>query len=965
MIKKAGRRLKKRENRISVIFFIITIAIAICPLISRYCINGHDLEYHLLRIESLKEGILMGKPFLKVNALFFGGSGYASSMFYSDFFMYFPALLRVIGFGIGTSYHIFAITVFVACYLTTYYSVYRMSYSKYAATIAAVLMTLCPYHMDDMLIRGAVGEYLAFIFVPLVVYGVYNVIFEDMDNPAVFAAGFAGLILTHPATCILCVVFALAAFVLYIKKLIKNPGVLIRLLLITLITALITSFFWLPMLEQFASAKFYVSQNWSDLLDASLDLYKVFTNEFPGLGFILAALILPRFTLRRKDYPILEYVDFLIVMTFIFTLGTTNLIPWERIGRFFTFLQFPWRMLVMSSTLLAIADAIVIKIFLEKFSEIKRELIFDAALIVIVALCSQIALNRFNENSQGYYDYADDYYSYAPFTSSVIAGEWLPLTVTDAPSLVEQSTVMMFDDGSRCDFTRERATVFADITESHEYVDVPFVYYKGYKAYLTDTSGKVTNPDVTGEGENGLCRVYLNGQTGSLKALYKSTVLQIISYIVSAITIVLLIFLWYFNERNKRKLKLNAEKAGAVISALSVFVILPVLFFFLTGCATVNFQKEENRETYDLFSDPEDMVDYLKSRGEEKEELENSQKEEEENSLVCLNICSKGYIENGKGFGVQIDESTGEQIISVPNQKAVKDSGIKGYMEVENLYGTLLSNEIEMIKVSDIDMPSKIMNEADLLLCLEVFPENENSEAIGKAALRFANELVKLEREKLSTLDKYMKAAVLAKASYVLEGWGNKSNAEQIAKTSFEEAEENLSEEDQLSAARVFAAAELYRLTGMVTYKSVVDATVMDVIPEGFSYEEPGFYGLFTYLNSENQGTYKVSGNMMEYIFEKANDAVKDNFEQQIISIRIDDSLFEKEEAQVRETVDNARLVAMADYISECVEYETYMEKVLCYIGGANLTGKDYTQQGESLCNEPLYFLYDSLANDK
>ena len=62
---------KDRKNQIKAAVFLITVFIACVPLISRYCINGHDLEYHLLRIESLKEGILIGKPFLKVNTLFF------------------------------------------------------------------------------------------------------------------------------------------------------------------------------------------------------------------------------------------------------------------------------------------------------------------------------------------------------------------------------------------------------------------------------------------------------------------------------------------------------------------------------------------------------------------------------------------------------------------------------------------------------------------------------------------------------------------------------------------------------------------------------------------------------------------------------------------------------------------------------------------------------------------------------
>ena len=962
MIRRALRRLKKRENRISLIFFIITMAVAIAPLMSRYCINGHDLEYHLLRIESIKEGILMGKPFLKVNVLFFGGAGYASSMFYSDWYLLIPALLRVMGFSIKTSYHLFAAMVFVACYLTTYISVFKMSYSKFAASIAAILMTLCPYHMDDILLRGAVGEYMAFIFVPLAVYGIYNVIFEDMDHPVIFGVGFAGLILTHPASCILCVFFALCAFIIYIRRLIKNPSILLRLVITTVITVLVTAFFWLPMLEQFSSAQFYVSENWSDLLDASLDLYKVFTDEFPSLGMILAVLVIPRFTLRRKDYPILNFVDFLLVMSLGFTFGTTNLVLWEKIGRFFNFLQFPWRLLIMSSSLLAIADAIILTIFLERLGEVKREIVFDAAIIVTVALCSMIAINRFNDNSMGYYDYSNDYYSFAPFTGNVIAGEWLPKTVTDVTRLVEQSALMTYDDASLCEFTRERNSVVGKVEQPHEYVDVPFVYYKGYKAQLENSNGETADLQVTGEGDNGLCRVYLNGSTGTLTVKYKSTKLQIVSYLISAVAALLLLAWWYFEESNKRKLKINAEKAGAVITAACVAIVLQAVAVSLTGCASVNITSSEPDSEYGSFSNPDEMVDYLKNRDSQKELEEKEKEEEKKKEHIYLNICKTGYKKDGCGFGVLIDESSGEKVVSVPDQKTVAGFDVNGYTEAPDIFTTLLKDEILQIDGSELDIEKKLLNETDMLLSLELFSENGQAPQIKKTALKFAQDIFKeADNKSFSTIDKYMMAAVLSKASYVLTDWEDGPAAIQAAEKLFDEAESVFEDDENLYSARLFAAAEIYRLTGRVTYKSVVDATFMDAQPDGFSYDNPGYYGIFTYLASKNQGSYKVLSAMMDTIFTKANGIIKEDLIGQISEIPLDDKLEESEEEQILKVAYNTKLVAMADYISGCVEYDDYMQKALCYFRGANLTGRDYTDDGEKLCDEPLFFVYDSL----
>ena len=63
-----------KERVIIIWAFIITMLFAMMPLFSVNCIQGHDLAYHLLRIESLKEAILMGTPFLKINVLFFVNS---------------------------------------------------------------------------------------------------------------------------------------------------------------------------------------------------------------------------------------------------------------------------------------------------------------------------------------------------------------------------------------------------------------------------------------------------------------------------------------------------------------------------------------------------------------------------------------------------------------------------------------------------------------------------------------------------------------------------------------------------------------------------------------------------------------------------------------------------------------------------------------------------------------------------
>lgn len=594
---------KYKKNQITLMVFIITVLIACAPLISKYCINGHDIEYHLLRIESLKEGILMGKPFLKVNVLFFGGAGYASSMFYPDFLLYIPALLRVIGISINTSYHIFAAICIILCYLSAYLCIRHMTGSTYGAMIAAVLLTLSPYHLADIYIRSAVGEYTAFIFIPVVIYSVYNIIYEDMDKPWLFVLGYAGVLLCHTSSFVMCTVFGMAALLTYCKRLFRNRKLLIRIIISTAVTLMLGAFYLMPMLEQFMNTSFYVSVPWMNPKDEALNFSDIFGSSFPTLGSICVLILIPRIFVSRpktsekvntdtviEETPdeavvkelsdeetsvqrhsdmvtgLITYADILIAAGAMFTLMSCNIIPWERIGKYLSFIQFPWRFFIMGSVLFSMAAGLIYSRITGKDEDISEIWVFDkeadstvintgAVILTLILVISGIsAFNGFGTGSLGYYDYSDDYYSYKPYTSNVIAGEWLPDTVVNRDSLIADSERMITSGGESIKYTRIKNTIVADIDGSCEYVDVPFIFYKGYKALFTDVSGTVTELAVSGDGYNGMCRVNTDGiGKGVLWVGYKGTTVTHISSFVSIMTMTVLIVFMIFKRKDHRK----------------------------------------------------------------------------------------------------------------------------------------------------------------------------------------------------------------------------------------------------------------------------------------------------------------------------------------------------------------------------------------------------------------------------
>ena len=49
-------------------------------------------------------------------------------------------------------------------------------------TLSAILYMIMPYHLTDMYIRNAIGEFLSYIFVPLVFLGLYKIFQKEKEE---------------------------------------------------------------------------------------------------------------------------------------------------------------------------------------------------------------------------------------------------------------------------------------------------------------------------------------------------------------------------------------------------------------------------------------------------------------------------------------------------------------------------------------------------------------------------------------------------------------------------------------------------------------------------------------------------------------------------------------------------------------------------------------------------------------
>ena len=154
---------------------------------------------------ALKEGVLYPR-WLDGS---FDGLGAPVFYFYAPLPFYVAGLLGLA--GAGTYYGV--IGAFVVALFGSGLSMYAWLRGRGAALIGAALYMAMPYHLFDFARRGALGEFFAAAFLPMIAIGIERA--AGRRGYATLAIGYAGLILSHVPTALLTSVALIAPYTLY------------------------------------------------------------------------------------------------------------------------------------------------------------------------------------------------------------------------------------------------------------------------------------------------------------------------------------------------------------------------------------------------------------------------------------------------------------------------------------------------------------------------------------------------------------------------------------------------------------------------------------------------------------------------------------------------------------------------------------------------------------------------------
>ena len=553
-MKNISELIKKHKKLVSLSIVLLIGVFFSLWLVKPGIINGHDMTFHLSRIKGLKDSILVGDyKALIHNALY--GYGYANGLFYGNLLIYIPALADISGLNLINAYKVYILFTTIASAFTMYICIKNITKSRKTAILASFLYSACAYKAIDFIVRAAVGEMGAFVFLPLIILGFYEIVYGDYKKWWYFSIGFVGLIQCHLISTVLMAIIVVALLLVNYERLFKEKQRIKYLIISGVVGLLIGAYFVLPLLEGLLKNKMVVNLNSFPIWNYTVPFEKLFIGypnyewkDSPflpsGIGILYIVLVLFRLKIKNTNNDkLLKFCDLSIVAAFVTLLCATDLFPWKELTMLQS-VQFPWRLYLFSSLLFTVSSSIVVHYYLK--NKTKKSKIVFIMIVVLVGLIPYISTEHYyrgHSNGGIFYDW-NDY--------TVASGEYLPQG-TVVNELKERGEVVTSNNDIQIEYTKEGNRIVVSYSKNNykdTYIEVPLLYYYGYSAY--DNLG---NEYKIEKGNNNIIKINLINEEGNITVYYKGTLIQKLSYLLSLISIIcFIIYLFIINiPINKKK----------------------------------------------------------------------------------------------------------------------------------------------------------------------------------------------------------------------------------------------------------------------------------------------------------------------------------------------------------------------------------------------------------------------------
>lgn len=410
--------MKKMEKFLSRKLICVLILILSIPAIWALLVPGFygaSDDLHIAWLFEFHKDILMGKiPPRFVSDLSFG-FGYPLFNFVFPLPFYISETFHLIGFNLVDSIKLLFLLSIPLSGIFMYFLL-REFCSEALSLTGAILYIYTPYRSVDIYVRGAIGEVLSFVFLPLIVLSVIKLKKDQSFKwVGLGAIVLASLVLSHNITAYMLFPFVALLFFLQVFLSGNKKGFILRSILMFFLSLLISLFFWLPAIMESSLMKYDTVFNFADHFPTLLQLITPYwgygasvPGPYDGISFflgvvnillLLVGLISTIFFWKKFSNESRVILGWSLGSIFIcvFLMNYRSIFIWNNIP-LLPYFQFPWRFLILTTFLIPI-----LIISIEKIK-------INAWLIAVILITLNMVTTALDFRPQDFLGREDSYY---------------------------------------------------------------------------------------------------------------------------------------------------------------------------------------------------------------------------------------------------------------------------------------------------------------------------------------------------------------------------------------------------------------------------------------------------------------------------------------------------------------------------------------------------------------------------
>ncbi len=470
--------------------------------------------------------------------------------------MYFPALLRLVGFSLEEAYKVHLGSINIATVFISFYAFRRMTRNDVSAMTGSILYT---GGMRITLMYGVVlGGVSGMTFYPLIIAGFYLLFTENVESAEykriwiLLTAGFTGILMTHMISCLMFGVYSVLLCIIMIKKVLRR-NTMLELLKAVGVAIPLNLWYLIPFLQYMTGENLRINSTIAqnvhvedyyarleDFTQEGRNLYNLFIDN-DTLGFALVAVIILyviTIPVQEEGTQTRRCRNFALLTLFTVVV-CTDLFPAVAIARrssivfkFFMTIQYQYRLMSVAAAMLSCFAAL----FLASGVFRRRVLYWIAGALCFITLYQDLQYHETLAFDKIYLDgiALESRTDRRLYSYTVGNGEYLPVTtkVADLTGELEYEGELVIGQTVRDGLFFEVAVENKASEEGK--ILFPLLYYGGYQARDSSSQEQLQ----TTIGDNGRVMVMIPpGYSGNIQVGFNEPLLWRIAEGISLITL--------------------------------------------------------------------------------------------------------------------------------------------------------------------------------------------------------------------------------------------------------------------------------------------------------------------------------------------------------------------------------------------------------------------------------------------